>query len=78
MPDLVPFQTTDPDQLFTLTINLVWQLLYSAEDADVAWVRPDLLVAIDALECGPWRTSNPHLKWSAFRLRFCAPCSTSR
>ena len=59
MPELVPFRTTDPDHLFTLTINLMWQLLYSAEEQDAAWASQDLLVAIDALDCGPWRHLGP-------------------
>ena len=55
MPKLMPFRTTNPDLLFTLTINLMWQLFYEADDHDVPWLQLDLLVAIGELECGPWR-----------------------
>ena len=51
-PALVPYRPTDPDQLFTLPINLVWQLRYSAEEEDVARVWQVPLVAIGASSAG--------------------------
>jgi hypothetical protein len=48
-------QWTDPDRVFTATINLMWQLHGAAHDQDVSWGADDLLVAISELELGPWQ-----------------------
>ena len=46
---------SDPDQLFTATINLMWQLHGAAHDQGVPWAADDLLVAICELDQGLWR-----------------------
>jgi hypothetical protein len=43
------------DALFTLTVNLLWQLHYAAADQRVGWLQVDLVGAIMELEFGPWR-----------------------
>src|SRR4051812_37635523 len=56
----LPVESTDPDQLFTATINLMWQLHYAALEHRLQWAADDLLVALSDLGVGPWR----HLGWS--------------
>ena len=43
------------DELFSVTIALMWDLHEAARDQGVAWVEVDLLAAINELELGPWR-----------------------
>src|SRR4051794_23486322 len=43
------------DALFTLTVNLMWQLHYAAADQGVGFLEIDLVTAIMELELGPWR-----------------------
>jgi hypothetical protein len=43
------------DALFTLTVNLLWQLHYAAAEQGVGFLEIDLVTAIMELELGPWR-----------------------
>jgi hypothetical protein len=43
------------DALFTVTINLMWQLHYDAAEQGVQWLEVDLVAAIGELDAGPWR-----------------------
>jgi hypothetical protein len=52
-------RTADANQLFTVTVNLMWQLYYDAADHDLPWLESVLLVAIGELRCGPWRHLGP-------------------
>jgi hypothetical protein len=60
MPAFAPVSTADPDQLFTLTINLMWQLHDDADGQGVPWAREDLLIAIGELELGPMAAPRAH------------------
>ena len=55
MDDLVRAAASAPDAVYTLTVNLMWQLYYEAADQGVGWLEADLLTAISELDCGPWR-----------------------
>jgi hypothetical protein len=46
---------SNPNWLFTATINVMWHLHAEAPAQDAAWLTDDLLVAICELELGPWR-----------------------
>lgn len=59
MASFAPIPTTVPDQLFTVTVNLMWQLYYDADGQRVPWARDDLLVAMAELELGPWQPLGP-------------------
>ncbi len=59
MLPLIPGQAVRSDQLFTVTINLMWQLYYEADSQGVPWASGDLLVAMGELELGPWRRLGP-------------------
>jgi len=52
--DLVDASPTDPDELFTAVVNLVWQLHYMAGQPGLGWAAEDLLVAAGELSLGPW------------------------
>jgi len=71
----LPTEWTDPDQLFTATINLMWQLHYAAVEHGLQWAADDLLVALSDLESVRGDTWAGHRRWSGCRSRRCAPCS---
>lgn len=46
---------TATDELFTITVSLMWRLHDEAASQGVPWAQPDLVVAIGELELGPWQ-----------------------
>lgn len=70
-PMLVP--SSGRDELFSATIELMWDLHDTASEKDVSWAEGDLLAAINELELGPWRHVGRQCE--AIGLPFTVRCS---
>ena len=49
MLPFIPVLRVDPNRLFTVTVNLMWQLYYEADDQGVPWAREDGVALVATL-----------------------------